>query len=247
MSRIFLVSLQAFVLALAGLAVGVHAVPFTVQGFVGMPSRLQAGIFILSKMPFDGMPFLHVLGTLVWIPVITAAVALFQNFPALRSLRWLGFVVNLSALGYLVHVYPTLFSPGRMPAVLFGTAGLFGVNAVLTFLLPRQFNRKGTQAFSAFLLAVLCFASLAVLVPSAVRQVLSPQGWAGFAGCLAGMGMSFYCLIRVVNGGASRKSGESGLFIFIPAVVLGVFALFSPPLALPVAGGLLIVLAGRLP
>lgn len=232
------------VLSLSGLAVAALSVPFSQYGLVNIPSRVQVGLYVFTKMPVEGMAFLTLLQYFVWIPVATAAVVFFPGDDFLpRLLRRCGAVVNLAALGYLFKAFPELLSPERVPLLLTGTALLFLCNAALLFFMPRKKGGKGDRALSFFLLWLMGGGSIAIFLYAAAKQTAAPAAWSVMAGCALALLAAFFCMIRSMQKTGPKGRGNSQMFLLLPLLVLGVFIAVSPPLALPVAAGLLLCLA----
>ncbi len=242
MARLCLIALQLAVLAFAGLAVAVLATPFTPQGFVHTPSRVQAGLFIFSAMPGEGIPFLRMLKYLVWVPAATAAAAFAPgDNGALRLVRRAAAFGNLAAFGCLARAFPGLASADRLPVLLFGVAALFCCNAAVLFFLPRK--PKATRPFAVFLLLLLGAGSLAVFAWGALRQTLPPLAWTTAAGCGLALFFSFHGLVKALSGAGKKNTGAAAVSWLVPVLLFAFFCVFSPPLALPVGAGLLLALA----
>ena len=247
MIRSTCIALQLAVLALSGLGVSALAVPFSPEGLVNVPSRFQAGLYIFVKMPVDGIAYLNVLRVLVWVPAITAAIAVATGRGRFfRLLRRAGAVANLAALGYLYTMFPRLLSPDRVPVILSITFLLFVGNAVLLSLMDQQKKEPVNRNYAAFLLLVLGSGAIAIHLHAVFQQPVSPLAQAVMGCCSVGLSLSFYGLVKAMRGAGAQKKGGL-LFLLPPFCVFVAFMLVSPPLALPVGAGLLLFIALLLP
>lgn len=237
MARTLCIALQLMALAFAGLAVAVLAVPFSAPGLANVPSRMQAGLFLFSRMPVEGMAFLGIVRHLVWVPVISAVVAFFPgNDGVLRLLRLFGVLANLAGLGYLILTFPEMLSGGRMPVLLYGIALLFAVSALMLLCMGQS---KSPKALVNFLLAMMGAGSVAIFIMGCARQNAPVVAWGVMGGCAFILALAFWGLIMASQGGG-KKRGGGAVYILAPLGAFVLFLLVSPPLALPVgAGGLL--------
>lgn len=249
MIRFLCIALQLTVLALAGLAVAVFSVSFSPRGLVNTPSRLQAGVFLLSQMPFDGMGFLQSLRILVWVPLVTAGLGYFQGIVPSRLFNWAGIAVNAAALGYLYYIVPAVVSPQKLPWPILTAGMLFICSAALMLAPASRSGGKGARSPALAVLLLLWGGSCAIIGYGAWSENVFPLSLAGIAGTLLGLTVAFYCLGKAVGGlGAKKKSsGASALFVLVPLLLCAACVYCSPPLALPLAAGIFVFLAARLP
>lgn len=249
MTRFFCIALQLAALALAGLAVAVFSVPFTPAGLVGTPSRLQAGVFLLSKMPLDGMAYLKALNLLVWVPVATAVLGYVHGMARLRLFGLIGAGVNAAALGYLYYMVPAVASPKGLAWPILGTALLFVCSAVFMLMvaLGGRSGGKAVRGPAVFVLFLLWLGSVGILVCGVWGKVLSAASLGGIAGTVLGLTLAFYCLAKAAGSAGAKKRGAGIVLLLAPLLACAVCAYVSPPLALPVGAGLLVFLAACLP
>lgn len=248
MARYLLVFLQGTALALGALLVSVLAVsPFTEYGILIAPGRVKAGIAIMRLMPLQGATFINMLPDLFWVPLTTAIISLPQGVGLLRHLRWIGFAVNLAALGYLYHTFPSLGAPQNMPAPLVVTAFLFLASTVLLAIMPaRPAASSKSSSFAVFLTLLLWLASTGLVVYGAGINNLPLPALGGVAGCLVVMTIAFYCLIKAIQSPSSKSGNGLGAigYLLVPLLIgLGLFFGGAIPLALPVGAGILLFFA----
>lgn len=247
MARFFCIALQLAALALSGLAVAVFSVPFTPEGLVGSPSRMQAGVFLLTKMPLDGMVYLKALNILVWVPVVTAGLGYLHGIARLRLFGWIGAGVNAAALGYLYYMVPAVASPKGLAWPILGTALLFAVSAICMLALGSRSGGKAARGPAGFVLLLLWLGSVGILGCGVWGKVLSAASLGGIAGTVLGLTLAFYCLAGAAGSAGGKKGGASVALLLAPLLLCAVCVHYSPPLALPLGAGILVFLAVCLP
>lgn len=248
MARYLLVFLQGAALALGGLLVSVLAVsPFTEYGVLTAPGRVNAGIVILRLMPVEGATFINMLPDFFWVPLTTALISLPQGVGLLRHLRWIGFAVNLAALGYLYHTFPGLGAPQNMPVPLVVTGGLFLASTILLAIMPaRPALSARSSTFAVFLTLLLWLASVGLLIYGAGINALSLTALGGVAASVAVMTLAFYCLVKAIQSPSTKSGSGIGAigYLLVPLLIgLGLFFGGALPLALPVGAGVLLFFA----
>lgn len=248
MARYLLVFLQGAALALGALLVSVLAAsPFTEYGVLVAPGRVKAGIAILRLMPVQGAAFINMLPDLFWVPLTTALISLPQGVGLLRHLRWIGFAVNLAALGYLYHTFPGLGAPQNMPLPLVVTACLFLASTILLAIMPsRPAASVKSSSFAVFLTLLIWLASAGLLIYGAAINNLPITALGGVAACLAVMTIAFYCLVKAIQSPSSKSGSGVGAigYLLVPLLIgLALFFGGAIPLALPVGAGVLLFFA----
>ena len=230
---------------MAGLAVAVFSVPFSNEGLVNTPSHIQAGMYLLTKMPIGGMAFLKSLQVLLWVPVVTISLGFLQGIAPIRLWSWLGVGVNAAAFAYLWYSVPAVISSKGIAWPILGTALLFVGSAVLMLVLTRGRSvgkAKKTFVFSLFLLWA---GNVGLIAFGVWTKNVPPMALAGVAGVLLALTVAFYCLGRVAKGFGAKK-GNAAALLLIPLALFAASMYYSQPLALPLGAGLLLVLTARL-
>lgn len=248
MTRYLLIFLQGAVLALGGILVSVLAVsPFTEYGILTAPGRVNAGVVLLRLMPIQGPVFVNMLPELFWVPLITALISLPQGIGLFRHLRWIGFAINLAALGYLYHTFPGLGAPQNMPMPLVVTAVLFLASTILLAIMP---SRPGASTrptpFAVFLSTLLWLASVGLLIYGASIHNLTFTAFGGVAGCVAAMTLAFYFLAKAIRSPSAKSGSGFGAvgYLLVPLLIgLALFFGGAIPLALPIGAGVLLFFA----
>lgn len=248
MARYLLVFLQGAGLALGVLLVSVLAVsPFTEYGILTAPGRVNAGGVILRMLPVHGSVFVNMLPELAWVPLTTALISLPQGIGLLRHLRWIGFVINLAALGYLYHTFPGLGAPQNMPMPLVATAVLFLASTILLAIMPsRPAASTRSASFAVFLTVLLWLASAGLLIYGASLHNLTFTALGGVAGCVAAMTLAFYCLVKAIRSPSSKSGTGLGAvgYLLVPLLIgLALFFGGAMPLTLPIGAGVLLFFA----
>ena len=245
MLRFFCMALQLGSLSLAGLAVAVFSVPFSQQGLVNTPSHIQAGLYLLTKMPMGGVAFLQSLQVLLWVPVVTVGLGFLQGIAPARLWSWLGVGVNAAALVYLWYYIPAVASSKGVAWPILGTALLFACSALLMFASARGGNAGNVRKSSAVSLVLLWVGSVGVIGFGVLAKNVPPVALAGVVGVLFALTAAFYCLGTAAKGLGAKK-GSSAAFLLVPLALFAACLCYSQPLALPLGAGLLLVLAERL-
>lgn len=245
--RLVLVALQAAFLAMGYFMLAATAAPFTAEGLVGTPSRMAGAVFVVSRMPLDGPLLLGIARLLLFIPAASLLLAFLAGFPFLRPLRWLGVAVCLFGAAYLAHRFPAVASFKAVPWPLMVFLLLYSGSAVCFALLPQKPDAAFSRYCAASAQVAFWAGTMGLLWYGAMRQNVPARGLAMVGACAVSYSLAFYCLLQASLGRGTKIGPARLLHLLLPAALAGAAVCFTPPMAMPLIGGLVVWLASAVP
>ncbi|SHN57593.1 hypothetical protein [Desulfovibrio litoralis] len=246
--RLLLIMLQVISLCLAyiifiTLTQGVSGF-FAGGGGAGGPAAMAVPIFMLIQLLLSGFIIVTVIlpFSMVFLGTLLCAIACGIRF--LRWTRWVGVVINLLAIFYILFFMQK--DEMGLNASHFVIASYFLLNIVLFFRIPRWPNIEKSRK-------VICFSQIfllgIIMLPLWVLAVIAVIQKEDFDVFLAMILLtilfcpSFYCNYRVcknltLNGDAKRLI----LPVIVSAISLGLFVMTIPLFAVPILISFLLML-----